>query len=96
MILLYTHFLPTVLKCNCLCVHVLQFLSHTGLLVEWGRKRDPFSVSQARVSIELRLAAMTVGFNDTDLHIFLIGKWPESVSFSSSEGLSARREMGVY
>lgn len=88
MTLLYTHFLSTVLKCNCLCVHVLKFLFYTGTSVEWGRKRDPFNFSQARGSIELGLAAMTVGFSDTDLHIFLIWKWPESVSFSGSEGIS--------
>lgn len=87
MILLYTH-LSTVLKCNCICVHVLKFLFHTSIAVEWGRKRDRFNFSQARGSIELSLAAVTVGFSDTDLHIFLIWKWPESVSFPSSEGIS--------
>lgn len=78
-ILLYSYFLSTVLKCNCLYVHVLKFLFHTGISVEGARKRDPFNFSPARGFVELGLAPMIVGFDAGDFDLFLIWKLAESV-----------------
>lgn len=53
-----------------------------------GRKRDPFDFFLAKGFVELGLASVTVGFGAGDLHIFLIRKDAEGVSFPNSEVMS--------
>lgn len=70
-----------------MCSYMKIFVPHR-YVSRGGRKRDPFNFFPAKGFDELGLASVTVGFGAGDLHIFLIRKDAEGVSFPNSAVIS--------